>query len=580
MCSPRKHRIDVTIVSSAPSLPLGPPDTSDPGEQHMTSPTNARPRAGDRGGTDPRSAGRWIGLVVTLVIVAIVAASLAAVLATSRANKTSAADETVARIGDRTADLVMAHLDVAAASLDQIDAVLTDAEFADRDDRLDRTLAAQLVAHDQLSGAFVGYPDSDFVFAYRDADQLMLRRIDTTPTRRAVDHRLGSDLAVDNTFVIETDYDPTTRPWYLGAAADVRSAWTEPYVFFRSGQPGVTLARARRVEGSITAVTGVDISLAELRSFLDDLPIDDGAEAFLIAGTTIVAAPTEYDLDGDGDGDGDGDELPSVEMAGVSFDQLHELVRSDAPVDIGADGRLHLTDLPGSNAPSWSVLIRTDDVGVVGALDQGARIALLVIAIAGICLLVATPWLTRWLRRPIEELRRMARIDELTEVTNRGTFLNDAEAALDDVRQHGGSFVVALVDVDDFKRVNDTFGHAIGDDVLRRIGEAIKANVRGNDLVGRLGGDELAIVIRGTGRAESDRILRRVRTAVVDACAEYDVDITIGATPLAGRTIDLAGLMIEADHELLVAKQQGGKGQVHWADPEAPDPTPLRLRLE
>ncbi|WP_166657635.1 sensor domain-containing diguanylate cyclase [Ilumatobacter fluminis] len=505
---------------------------------------------------------------------AIVAASLAAVLATSRANKTSAADETVARIGDRTADLVMAHLDVAAASLDQIDAVLTDAEIADRDDRLDRVLAAQLVAHDQLSGSFVGYPDGDFVFAYRDTDQLMLRRIDTTPTRRAIDHRLGSDLATDNTFVIETDYDPTTRPWYLGAAADVRSAWTEPYVFFRSGQPGVTLARARRVEGSVTAVTGVDISLAELRSFLDDLPIDDGAEAFLIAGTTIVAAPTGYDLDGDGD------ELPSVEVAGVTFDQLHELVRSDAPVDIGADGRLHLTDLPGANAPSWSVLIRTDDVGVVGALDQGARIALLMIAVAGICLLVATPWLTRWLRRPIEELRRMARIDELTEVTNRGTFLSDAEAALDDVRQHGGPFVVALVDVDDFKRVNDTFGHAIGDDVLRRIGEAIKANVRGNDLVGRLGGDELAIVIRGTGQAESDRILRRVRTAVVTACAEYGVDITIGASRLAGRTIDLAGLMIEADHELLVAKRQGGKGQVHWADPEAPDPTPLRLRLE
>lgn len=510
------------------------------------------------------------------MVLAIVGASLAAVVATSRTNVTTAADETVARIGARTADLVMSHLDVAAASLDQIDALSTNTQLDERAPELDRTLAAQLVAHDQLSGAFVGFPDGDFAFAYRDDEALMVRRIDAEPARRAVDQRLADDLTVENSYPIETDYDPRDRPWYLAAASDIRAAWTDPYVFFRSGEPGVTLARARRVDGSITAVVGVDISLAELRSFLDDLPIDEGAEAFLIAGTSVVAAPASHPLSDEALGH----ELPSVESVGLTLDQLHELIRRDAPVDIGDGGRVHLIDLPGANAPSWSVLIRTDDIGLVGALDRRARVALVVIALAGICLLLATPILTRWLRRPIDELRVMARFDALTEVTNRGTFLSEANGMLDTARRHRSPFVLALVDVDDFKRVNDTHGHAVGDEVLRRIGDAINTHVRSGDLVGRLGGDELAIAITDTDRATCDRVLTRVRDAVRDACAEYDVDVTIGAAQRGGRDVDLATLMVEADHELLVAKQTERKGRIHWADAESPDPTPLRLRLE
>lgn len=564
----------VTIAPGTTSLPVAMSSTLLPSRRQDRFATTDRAPALRRrfaAGTtgDPGSAGRWIGPTVIAVIVILATAAIAAVTATTLTNTRTAADETVRRIGERTAGLVDSHLAVASAAIADIDAVATDEVFDERSASLDRLLAAKLVAHPQLSGAFVGFDDGSFNFAFRDGDELVVRRIDTTGGYTATDSPLLSDLSVLHTVEVDTDYDPRTRPWYIAAESADGGIWTDPYVFFRSGEPGVTLARARSTDRHDIVVVGVDISIANLNGFLDGLPIDDGAEAYLLAGADIVAAPSSL-LDPIGP---DG-ELLTSDAIGVSEAQLRRL--DDGPIDAGDGQRLHLTEL-GDGSPQWSVLIRTTDTGIMEALTKPGRIAIGTILLAAIALVAATPWITRWLRRPIDELRTLARVDSLTEVANRRTFLEEASHALARSVRLGTEFSVAVIDIDDFKQINDVQGHAAGDDVLQCLGATLRANLRTTDLVGRMGGDELAIAFTDVDRTTARRLLARVRGAIGEQHAPLSV--TIGATTRDGRAIDLPTLLSEADRELLDAKQER-KGSVRWRPEWNTPASPLRFKLD
>lgn len=526
-----------------------------------------------RGPGDLRAVRRWISGLLIAIIVAIVIAAVTSIATANRRNATSAADDTVRRIGERTADLVMGHLDDAASSIAQLQALADADVLSGRSTDIDRYLAAQVVANTQLSGAFVGYPDGSFRFVQREEDALILRRIDGA-SGAALDSTLDGRLHVRSTETVETDYDPRQRPWYAAAESAPNSTWTEPYVFFRSGRPGVTLARAVRDRTGITqAVFGVDVSLAELRRFLDDLPIDDGAEAFLTAGATIVAAPASHAVTTEGDG------LATIEEIGLSNADLRQLMERDEPLDIGDQRRFHRIELSGPDAPEWAVLIRTERTGLVDALDRGSQLAILVVTLAGLLLILATPFLTRWLRRPMEELSRQARTDSLTHVANRRTFLSEARLALEQAKRFEHEFTVAVIDVDDFKQFNDRFGHAVGDRVLYRVGATLRRTARPTDLVGRLGGDELAIAVEGLDRGQVDAMLQRVQEQLADDVgADPTVGVTIGVAALGRRDLDLEDLVGEADEVLLAAKQID-KGSISWhARAEAPDDaTPLHL---
>lgn len=508
---------------------------------------------------DIRDVRRWIAASVAAVVLTLVVAAVTTVAATARTNATTAGDETTRRIGQRTADLVAAHFDGAAASLTQIATISTPDILAARDDELDRILAAPLIAYPQLSGVYVGFPDGGFRFVLRDAEQLVARHVDTAPAYVATDSVLADDLSIRSTEEVDTDYDPRERPWYSAAVAADEPVWTDPYVFFRSGEPGVTLARAcLDDDGELVAVIGVDVSLAELRRFLEDLPIDEGADAFLVADASIVAAPSSHPAS---EPTSDG-ELPGVEILGITERQLAGLTDDASTLEIDEERRVHRIDLTDEHAPAWSVVITTDRIGIVDALDQRARIAIVAILLAGLALIVATPLITRWLRRPIEELSRQARTDALTEVANRQTFLEEAATATELARSQGTGLVIAIVDVDDFKQINDRHGHRVGDEVLQRLGLSLRTATRPVDLIGRLGGDEFAVAIVDLDPETAHAILERVQRVATTA-ADVDLAVTIGASSLDGRNIQLATLINEADQALLRSKRST-KGVITW----------------
>ena len=98
-------------------------------------------------------------------------------------------------------------------------------------------------------------------------------------------------------------------------------------------------------------------------------------------------------------------------------------------------------------------------------------------------------------RRAEQKITWLARHDTLTEIANRFHFREELEHALRDLQPHDG-FAVHWIDLDKFKDVNDTYGHPVGDQLLKSVARRLRETVRGPDLIGRLGGDEFAVLQR------------------------------------------------------------------------------------
>ncbi len=159
------------------------------------------------------------------------------------------------------------------------------------------------------------------------------------------------------------------------------------------------------------------------------------------------------------------------------------------------------------------------------------------------------------------ELHRLARVDGLTALRNRTGIDEALHSELAGARRHGHEVAVLLVDVDDFKELNDGYGHATGDEILRLVADCLRAEVRQEDLIGRWGGDEFVAVLPHTGtigpEAIGQRLHERVaRTPLVIGGVPVSTTISIGCATSTG-VDDVAALMARADGALYEAKRAG-----------------------
>ena len=170
---------------------------------------------------------------------------------------------------------------------------------------------------------------------------------------------------------------------------------------------------------------------------------------------------------------------------------------------------------------------------------------------------------TRELSKANERLTELASTDDLTGVLNRRAFIDRANGAFELARRYQRPLSMLMIDVDHFKRVNDTFGHQAGDHVLVRLCELINKSLRGPDLVGRMGGEEFAVVLPETGLEQTvqitERLLNSVREEAIEVEPETDVKVTvsIGVATVPPLAPDLDAVMIAADRALYRAKSMG-----------------------
>lgn len=173
-----------------------------------------------------------------------------------------------------------------------------------------------------------------------------------------------------------------------------------------------------------------------------------------------------------------------------------------------------------------------------------------------------------------QALADVAYTDALTQLPNRRAFFNSAENAFAAARRYQRPLAVLMLDLDHFKRVNDTYGHAAGDAVLVRTAECLRQSVREADLPARLGGEEFVVMLPETGLQQALELAERIRYVIEYITpVEYEgqliqVTASIGVAMMDSSSNDVESMIKQADEALYQAKESG-RNKVVCAEPRA-----------
>lgn len=263
--------------------------------------------------------------------------------------------------------------------------------------------------------------------------------------------------------------------------------------------------------------------------------------------------------------------------------------------------------VPGENgaAPTLVLHARTRLDWVMLLLTQGLKVQLTLMGIVVGLMVLSLRWaLTRWIERPLAELGQVAarvaagdraaraavgtddaigRIsrsfnamtdalvttereadqDSVSGLLNQRALHRVLDRTVEQAAGRGQSLALLMLDLDDFKVVNDTWGHQAGDRVLQKVGEALLRHTRRSDIVGRYGGDEFLVILPDTGRAGAQELLERLWTAIrairlPDLADDRPlVGVSIGCAVYAEDAATAADLIAQADNQLYAMKETG-----------------------
>ena len=211
------------------------------------------------------------------------------------------------------------------------------------------------------------------------------------------------------------------------------------------------------------------------------------------------------------------------------------------------------------DAPEWMQLSRPTPGGVVAS-------AILVATLLGVSTFVVGRLVSairtneRQLLALNARLEALSQRDPLTQLFNRRYLLDRIDLELARTRR-GHEAALLMIDLDGFKRVNDRFGHLHGDDLLKRVAEAISGSIRATDVAGRYGGDEFAVLLSDTAPDQAlvaaERLVRSLREACATAEPEERVTASVGVAVALGDD-DSRSLLRRADEKAYRAKEHGG----------------------
>jgi len=181
------------------------------------------------------------------------------------------------------------------------------------------------------------------------------------------------------------------------------------------------------------------------------------------------------------------------------------------------------------------------------------------------------------------QIRRLAYFDPLTELPNRTQLQERAEALLAEARRGQGQFGLLFLDLDHFKHINDSLGHAMGDRVLQAVAQRLRGLVRADELVGRLGGDEFLVLLRTNDAGALTALVQRVQAALAERLqldnAQFTLTTSIGIALFPADGSSYPELLKAADTALYRSKE-GGRNQISFFTPEMDQAVQERALLD
>ena len=172
-------------------------------------------------------------------------------------------------------------------------------------------------------------------------------------------------------------------------------------------------------------------------------------------------------------------------------------------------------------------------------------------------------WANEVLERTNRKLDRLARYDELTGLANRRHLMEQLEQAFAAARRYKMPLCLMMLDADHFKRINDDYGHSVGDQVLGRLGQLIRDNLRASDMAGRYGGEEFCIALPHTDLEAARTTAEKLRRQVMQEAIRINdgqtlhITVSIGLSVWRAELKDVGALLDEADEALYRAKEAG-----------------------
>ena len=162
-----------------------------------------------------------------------------------------------------------------------------------------------------------------------------------------------------------------------------------------------------------------------------------------------------------------------------------------------------------------------------------------------------------------EQLQILSITDDLTGAYNRRHFIDLTRKEWLRAKRYGDEFGVILFDIDDFKSINDSHGHAAGDKVLCEVASTCTRIIRASDTFARYGGDEFVFLIPNAGESQLQMFMERVRSALAEMVVHYkkqkiQITISIGGKHIKNENVEFEDILIQSDEALYKAKRKGG----------------------
>ena len=470
---------------------------------------------------------------------------------------------------------------------------------------------------------------SDIYFAGADNSFVGVHRIDSEhahlfisaandPMRQEFAIRFPGDRS---RFVGVNHYDPRSRPWYLNAIDHDAPVWSDVYNSYGTHEPTITLSKAiYQPDHSLAGVAAIDITLNKLTHYLRSMRFSQHSVAFIVdsSGNMIASSGTDlpYELVNNQPKSKLAEHMANPLIKQAYLDVVRDHVAPEQNTEMSSKtinldnekidvAYASLGNQFGLNWVSVVVVPRSDFMGGINnSVLQSIGIVVLFIVLALITGLLVIEHMLRDIRQltaaalkigngePLPrlhihrkdeignlmktfiEMENKLRFDRLTHVNNRDFLI----AQIEFLQQHAESnpddkvhFTLLFLDLDKFKAINDTYGHAAGDQLLIVIAARLKAAVRDTDTVARFGGDEFVVLLNGTSNAHDiqttvDKIHALVEQPIALADHTVAIGVSIGWAIFPNEARSYSGLVDIADERMFSSKKEYSTKRLRLVD--------------